>query len=661
MYNLWNDQDPASRSTEPLELRTYTSNLIGQSEDLVLHGGGNTSVKVTEKNFFGDEEEILYVKGSGWDLATIRREGFAPVKLSVLKRLATMTQLSDTDMVREQKAAMTNPTAPAPSVEAILHALIPFQYVDHTHADAVVTLTNGLRDEGELKKIFGDRVLFAPYVMPGFILARTVFEMTQDIEWQNYDAMILMHHGIFTFSDSAKTSYDLMIDYVSRAENHLSASGALTKVATAQGNGFGLNECLQLASLRKEVSMVAGKPMLVRLDQSPEAIGFSQHADVATKISHGPLTPDHVIHTKQLPLLVRGENMNSLVNDYADRYEKYFNDNKTDGLSCLDRSPRWGVWPGQGLLAFGQNAKYLRVIGDISRHTTKAIQWADAFGGWWALPTKDIFEVEYWELEQAKLKKTGSAPEFEGRVALVSGAASGIGRACVEDLISRGAQVMALDINPEITEMIKSPQYMGMVCDVTQTSQLRECLIKGVRHFGGLDVVVSNAGIFPTSCRIEDMGDEYWEKSMAVNLTSHEKLLHVTIPFLKHGWEPAVVIVGSKNVPAPGPGAAAYSVAKAGLTQLARVAALELGADGIRVNVVHPNAVFDTGIWTDEVLSKRAQSYGLTVDEYKRNNVMKVEVTSRDVARLVSIMAGPTFAKTTAAQIPIDGGNDRVI
>ena len=660
MKNLWNESDTAAQAKDPLTLRTYTSNLIGREEDLVVHGGGNTSVKVTEKNFFGDEEEILYVKGSGWDLATIKPQGFAPVKLDVLRRLATLTELSDTDMVREQKAAMTNPTAPSPSVEAILHALIPFQYVDHSHADGVVTLTNGLRDEAQLKKIFGERVLFVPYVMPGFVLARKVFELTQDLDWQAYDAMILMHHGIFTFADSARDSYNLMIEYVSKAESYLQEQGADQKIARQTPGVVSQAEALQFAQLRRQVSLQAGRPMVARLNQSQEAVGFSLRPDVKEVATRGPMTPDHVIHTKQIPVIFEGQ-AKEVTQKFAQDYSSYFAANNKQDLKCLDPAPRWGVWPGKGTIAIGKNRKFLTVIEDISAHTTKAIQWADALGGWWALPTQDIFDVEYWELEQAKLKKSGAGPEFEGKVALVTGAASGIGKACVEDLLNKGAMVVGLDINTAITSMIDSPQYLGLVCNAVSSAELKQAVKQAVLNFGGLDIVVSNAGVFPSSCRIEDMEDEFWEKSMAINLSSHEKLLNACIPYLKEGLEPAVVIVGSKNVPAPGPGAAAYSVAKAGLTQLARVAALELGSDGIRVNVVHPNAVFDTAIWTDDILSKRAKSYGLSVDEYKRNNVMKVEVTSKDVAHLVATMAGPTFAKTTAAQIPIDGGNDRVI
>jgi NAD(P)-dependent dehydrogenase (short-subunit alcohol dehydrogenase family) len=278
------------------------------------------------------------------------------------------------------------------------------------------------------------------------------------------------------------------------------------------------------------------------------------------------------------------------------------------------------------------------------------------------LPEPDIFEVEYWELEQAKLKLGGGASlPLQGKVALVTGAASGIGRACAERLRAQGAAVVALDLNPEVAELFKGADALGLPTDLTRAGAVADAVKWAVRAFGGLDIVVCNHGIFPDGRSIADLEDGLWQRSMDVNLTSHVQLLREAVPFLELGFDPAVVVVASKNVPAPGPGQAAYSAAKAALTQVARVAALELGAKGVRVNVLHPNAVFDTAIWTEAVLADRAKRYGLTVEQYKTNNVLGVEVTSRDVAELACAMAGPLFAKTTGAQLPVDGGNDRVI
>ncbi len=658
MQSLWNENEARPFADDPLALRVYSSRLLGREPSLVLHGGGNTSVKAEVTDLLGDSKPVLYVKGSGWDLATIEGLGFAPVCLETLKRMAELPELSDPDMVRAQRAAMTDPYAPNPSVEAILHAIIPFTFVDHTHADAVVTLTNTPDGKARIRELYGERVLIVPYTMPGFVLAKVIWEMTQDVDWSQLDGMVLMNHGVFSFADDARVSYERMIELVSLAEDTLAKAGAT--VATATPPPVDADALHQLAETRRAVAQARGMPGVVRWDVSAEAVGFSNLPDVADIATRGPLTPDHVIRTKRVPLILN-ENPEAALKNYGDNYRAYFQRNATENLTCLDPAPRWAVWPGQGVLAFGGSVKEAGIIGDISAHTQRAIQRAECLGGWRALPEQDIFDVEYWDLEQAKLRKAGAPATLVGKIALVTGAASGIGRACAETLHAQGAAVMALDIDPAVEAMFSAADFVGQVCDVTDNAALQAAVADTVARFGGLDIVLSNAGNFPSNSRIEEMDPDVWARSLQVNLSSHEQLLQAAIPYLERGITPAVVFMASKNVTAPGPGAAAYSVAKAGLTQLARVAALELGPKGIRVNVLHPDAVFDTAIWTDEVLEKRARHYGMTVQEYKTKNLLKVEISSQDVAQLACALAGPLFAKTTGAQIPIDGGNDRVI
>jgi len=653
MNSLWNDAEALKFERDPLAMRVYTSRLLGKESDLVLHGGGNTSVKIREKDLFGEEEDILYVKGSGWDLATIEKPGFAPVKLEVLKKMADLEHLSDPDMVKYQRAAMTNPNAPNPSVEAILHAIIPFTFVDHTHADAVVTISNTPDGEERINTLYGDRMLIIPYVMPGFILAREIHKRTQDLDWSTIDGMILMNHGVFTFDHNARKAYERMIDIVSEAEDYISDHAGELSMNTDTGKC----DTSTLAQLRHAVSQAWNAPVLAGFDNSSEALNFSNLSDVGAISQRGPVTPDHIIRTKRVPLLMTNT-PDTDVNSYADSYKAYFDRNNTGDLTCLDPAPRWAVWPGYGAIAFGKSLKDIRIIRDISRHTMKAIRQAEALNSWQALPEMDLFEMEYWVLEQAKLAKNKQTLPLQGKIALVTGGAGGIGKACVEQLIAAGAVVAALDIAPMGFD---HQNILEMNTNVTDMSELRSAIERVVSTFGGLDILVSNAGTFPPSKKISDMPAETWQKSMDINLTSHRQLLTAAIPFLEWGIEPAVVIIGSKNVPAPGPGASAYSVAKAGLTQLGRIAALELGSKGIRVNVLHPNAVYDTGIWTDEVLKARAAHYGVTVEEYKTNNVLQTEVSSKDVADLAVALTSKLFSKTTGAQIPIDGGNERVI
>jgi len=656
MKSLWNNNEAKSFSDNPLELRVYTSRLLGRESGLVLHGGGNTSLKAKIKNFFGDIEELLYIKGSGWDLKTIQTAGFAPVKLKALKRMVGLECLSDTDMIRLQKTAMTDPADPNPSVEAILHAIIPFKYVDHTHADAVVTITNNEKGERLIREIYKDRVLIVPYVMSGFILAKKVYEMTRSINWHEVEGIILMNHGIFTFSDDAKTSYEQMIHLVSLAENYLQANGAFDSIAKAKA----AEDLFTLAKIRKQVSLTKGSAMIARLDNRPEACGFANLTNVDSIAVRGPLTPDHVVRTKQIPVVIK-KAIEKEITGSCSAYKKYFQRNTDGRLLCLDPAPRWGVWPGHGIMAFGQSIRETNIVSDIAFHTIRAIQWGEAIGGWKALPERDIFDMEYWELQQSKLRKEDTIRTFQGKIALVTGAASGIGLACAEALHEHGATVVGMDLNPVITRMFDQPDLVGLTCDISDDKIIKEAVEFTVRNFGGLDILINNAGIFTHSQSIEEMDAETWNRSMEINLSSHQRLLKICIPYLKQGIDPSVIFIASKNVPAPGPGASAYSVAKAGLTQLARVAALELAANGIRVNIIHPDAVFDTGIWTQEVLNERAKHYGLTVEEYKTKNLLRTEVTSKDVAALVCCMAGPAFAKTTGAQIPIDGGNERVI
>jgi len=662
MKSLWNEKEAKRLGPDPLALRVYTSRLLGRDMDLVMHGGGNTSVKTTVRNFLGEDERVLYIKGSGWDLATIKAEGFAAVKMGTLLRMASMEQLTDTDMVREQRAAMLNPNAPSPSVEAILHAIIPYKYVDHSHADAIVSITNTPQGRKYIQEIYGKRLLVVPYVMPGFVLARRVYEMTRSLDWTTCQGIVLLNHGLFTFANGAQESYEKHINLVTEAESYIKKQKRAS-FKFVLGN-LKTVDLLSLARLRKAVSLVRQGAVFAVLKNDNHSIAFSRMGNIKSVATRGTLTPDHVIRTKPKPAII-GKNIEGDIQAFAKNYKIYF-DRYTDGkLKCLDWAPRWAVWPGYGVVAFSRSLGEAGIISDIAEHTMLAIQRAESMGGWKPVGEKDLFDVEYWELEQAKLAKNPKPLVLQGKIALVTGAASGIGRACVERLLANGACVAALDINRNVSSpnafVGDLENILPIICNMTKEPDIKSAIEKTVRRFGGLDIIVSNAGVFPPSMDIVSMDSGAWDKSLQINLTSHQRLMTAAIPYLSHGIDPTVIIIASKNVPAPGPGAGAYSVAKAGLTQLGRVAALELGAHGIRVNMLHPNQVFDTAIWTKDTLEKRARHYGLSVEEYKTSNVLRTEITSRDVAELVCTMAGPAFAKTTGAQIPIDGGNERVI
>ncbi|HEY5291514.1 MAG TPA: bifunctional aldolase/short-chain dehydrogenase, partial [Burkholderiales bacterium] len=541
--------------------------------------------------------------------------------------------------------------------ETILHACLPHKFVDHTHADAVLTVTNAPEGERRIREIYGDAVVIIPYVMPGFDLARLCAKEYPRQAGCNTIGMVLLNHGIFSFGDSAKQSYERMIELVRRAEDYLKAHGAWDIPAPSLRPAR--IDMLQQAQLRRKLSDAAGAAMIMATIADDETLAFVRRADMATLSQQGPVTPDHIIRTKRAPML------GTDVDAYARGYKAYFDEHAPrakEPKTMLDPAPRMVLDPDFGLAAAGRSAKDAAIVAELYQHSMQVMQRSQALGGYRALPARELFEVEYWDLEQAKLRKGGTPPPYTGEIALVTGAASGIGKACVEALLARGAAVVGLDINPAVETIYQRKDFLGLRCNLTGEHAIKLALERAVIAYGGLDMLVLNAGIFAASRKISELATDEWRKVMAINLDANLYLLRACHPLLKLAPKGGrVVVIGSKNVPAPGPGAAAYSASKAALNQLARVAALEWGADGIRINSLHPNAVFDTGIWTDEVLSQRARHYGLTVDEYKTNNVLKTEVRSRDVAELAAEMCGPLFAKTTAAQVPVDGGNERVI
>jgi len=657
MQSLWRDQD-ASRFEGELGLRVYTSRLLGREKSLVLHGGGNTSVKLAERNRFGEDEAILYVKGSGWDLETIAPAGFSPVRLAHVLRLAGLERLSDPDMVNELVTHMLHAGGPAPSIETILHGCMPFKYVDHTHADAVLAVTNTPDGERCVREIYGDAVIVIPYLMPGFDLAQAVGREFERQATAKTIGVVLLKHGIFAFGETARESYERMIDLVSRAERFLARRGAWD-VVTSPAPAAAEAGPLEIAGLRRRICDAAGFPAILCVRTTAQTLAFARHPEVERLSQQGPVTPDHVIRTKRTPLL--GTDVDAYVAAYREYFERLAALAR-EPKTMLDPAPRVVLDPRFGMASLGRSARDARIVEEIYEHTIDVILRADALERYEALPAQDIFDVEYWDLEQAKLKKGGMPPVFTGEVALVTGAASGIGKAAVAALLARGAAVVGLDLAESIAARHDRPDYLGIRCDVTDDAALRAALDRTVYAFGGLDMLILNAGIFGASQSIAEIESADWRRAMDVNLDANLRLMRLGYPYLKLAPRGGrVVVIGSKNVPAPGPGAAAYSASKAALAQLARVAALEWGGDGIRVNTLHPNQVFDTGIWTESVLAERARRYDLTVEQYKTSNVLRTEVTSRDVAELAAEMCGPLFAKTTGAQVPVDGGNERVI
>ncbi len=384
--NLWKDSE--AENLNDLALRVYSSNIIGSDTELVLHGGGNTSVKI---------DDILYVKGSGWDLATIKEEGFSPVEFTALLEMAKLDKLSDSDMVKMQREALLNQDAPNPSVEAILHAIIPYKFVDHTHANSVVTISNSHNGKEIIENLYKD-FLIIDYIMPGFILAKKIYDITKNgFDWSKCKGIILHNHGIFTFSNDAKESYTKMVNAVNLAEDYL--QNLNFKIPPQQ-----IVKEYDITGLKELIEKEKGCETVIKTDNSDLALYYSLQPNLSEFATRGVLTPEHIIRTKQKPLVVENDNFEAALNAYMQEYKEYFK-KYANGEIMLNPAPNYAVLKGFGVVTFGKNQKEASVIGDIVKATMKAVLLADKLGGYKSINQKDSFQMEYWELEQAKLKR----------------------------------------------------------------------------------------------------------------------------------------------------------------------------------------------------------------------------------------------------------------
>ena len=664
MQNRWND----SSAGTPTAQLIHQSHLVGAEESLVLWGGGNNSVKTTATDLLGRPIDVMLIKSSGSDMKTITPAQFPAVRLDYIAPLRSRRDdMTDQEMVDYLARCLVDPGGARPSIETLLHAFLPAAAVLHTHADAILALTNNRGREDTVRKCFGDQVLRVPYRRPGFMLSREVGE--------HYDrqpeatGLVLMNHGLITWGATVQEAYDRHIELVTKAEEFLSSKSSVPLWGAAgPGGEINSHSAIELApTLRGALSQ--RRSVVLELDQSPEVMAFVNRDDTAKITQAGAATPDHLLHTKRLPLHVKDpDSIRTAVSDYVEQYTKTYERQRSE-YPMLDPTPRVILVRGVGMFTSGKDARTARIVRDVYRHTIDIMTAAEAAGGYESLGDEDAFHAEYWPLELYKLTLLPKDRELAGKVAVVTGAATGIGRAVAIRLAEEGAHVVVSDIDEggargvadEIVAKQGLRRAMPLRMDVTQETDVEGGFAEVCRSYGGVDVVVSNAGVASFGT-IETVELAAWDRSFAINTRGHFLVARAAMRVMRaQGTGGSLVFNASKNVTAPGKEFGAYSVSKAAEAQLCRIVALEGGEIGIRANMVNPDAIFgDSRFWSDEMKRMRAQNYGIEAealpDFYRKRTLLNVTVTAEDVAEAVLFLAGPRSGKTTGAMLPVDGG-----
>ena len=677
MQSLWSDEEAraavqryaADGVNEDLALRTYSARLLGREPRLVLHGGGNTSVKTRATDVFGDEVEVLCVKGSGWDLATIEPPGHPAVRLAPLGRLRALERLSDEDMVSAQRQCLLDPAAPNPSVETLLHAYVGEKFVDHTHSTAVLALADQPDAAAIVEDLFQGRVTCVPYVMPGFDLAKAAGEAWD--KRPDADGLVLLKHGVFTFGPTARDSYERMIALVSAAEEFITRK-ARRSARTASLPALGTPaEVLPL--VRGALAKAAGDAWpgrwLLDLRDGAAAHAVADDERLADWAGRGVATPDHVIRTKAFPLAAPAPQASALeawrealderLARYGADYAAYFSRNNArcgGSKTALDPLPRVIAIPGLGLIGVGKSAAEAGVAADIAESWAGTLLDAESVGRFEPVGEADTFDMEYWSLEQAKLGKAAEK-RLARRVAVVTGGGGAIGAAIAKAFAAEGCELAVLDLDAAAAQTAARAigvRALGLGCDVTRADAVADAFEAVVRRFGGVDIVVSNAGAAFTGA-MAGLPDKVLRASFELNFFGHQHVAKAAARVLRaQAMGGALLFNVSKQAVNPGPDFGAYGTSKAALLALVRQYALELGAEGVRCNGVNADRI-RSGILTDQMIRERSAARGVTAEAYMSGNLLNREVLAEDVAQAFVFAA--LMRKTTGAILPVDGGN----
>jgi rhamnose utilization protein RhaD (predicted bifunctional aldolase and dehydrogenase)/NAD(P)-dependent dehydrogenase (short-subunit alcohol dehydrogenase family) len=693
MRSRWSDPDAAAavarlggRWGEDLALRVYTSRLLGADEALVLHGGGNTSVKGSFANRLGETVPALWVKASGHDLATIEPAGLPGLDLAYLRKLRALDALDDEAMANELRTHLFDARSATPSLETLVHAFLPEKFVDHTHADAILALTNQAAGETVVRDVLGDDVIVLGYVRPGFQLAKAVADAREANPGRR--AMVWMRHGILTWGPTARASYEAMIEVVTRAEDYLArkarptAATPAAAVATARARVRDVAPVLRgcLAEPTGDADRPHRRVILLPL-ATPETLAFVDDPRAQALALTPPLTSDHLIRTKAFPLWIDApvwddaarlaEQVREAVRRYAAEYRAYLERHAArlpDGLGHFDAVPRVVLLPGLGAFCAGPDLRAATVARDITAHTLAVKARVAAMGAYEGLPEAELFDMEYHSFQHAKVRADGAPLADE--VAIVTGAAGAIGSGICQALLEQGCNVAATDLpGKALAELVAElgatfgARVCGVPLDVTDAQSVADAFGTVAGTWGGVDLVVVNAGLAHVA-GLADLDVEAFRRLERVNV---EGALLVMAEAARHmrrqGTGGDIVLVSTKNVFAPGAKFGAYSATKAAAHQLARIASLELAEIDVRVNMVAPDAVFShetrrSGLWAavgpDRMRARGLDEAGLE-EYYRSRNLLKARISARHVGRAVLFFA-TRQTPTTGATIPVDGG-----